>query len=370
MSAYTVAALIVTRTSDAILAQGLAVAAALGIDTTSWRAGDPTRSSYKFLAEALSTNDAVVAEYIKAGFLSAASGAWLRILAVDVYGVTPIEATPATSQVLIRNNGGGTYPIGARDIAFKSSLSGKTYHNISAAVTLAPGVQVLLDVVADEPGSGSSAGPNEINTLVTGMLGCVVLSSTAGVGLDTESDASIKSRCTSSLGALSANGPADAYNAVALNPLLTKVLDVARARTDPNTSTLTVTVYVASPTGPVAGASVTAVQAAIESWATPLCVTPTVVNAIATVINFVGTASGVSLPGDMQTRATVALTALLQSLPIGIGAGYDIDPTTITTAVRNAVPQINLLPSYTPNTLVHIAAGRVPTIGTVTLTEV
>lgn len=369
MTIYSVAALITVRTFSTILSAGLTVAQGLGVDTTTWRSGDPTRSTYNFLAESLSTSDGMVAEFIKAGFLSSASGDWLKLLAQDQYGVPFTEASFATSTVTIKNNGGGVYPVNAGGVTFKSTVSGKTYHNVSAAAPLTAGVQITLDVVADDSGSDSSAGVNEIDSLVTTMLGVDILSSTAAVGIDEQSEDSLKQQCLDSRGALSPNGPADAYAYVSRNPLLTGAQDITRASVEANSGTLAVTIYIAGPSGPVAGASVTAAQAAIEQWATPLCITPTVVNSAADVIPVTATITGV-LPSDYLAKINTALGQLFAGLPIGIGTGYDIDPTAITSAMRVVVPQIGLITPYTPNTLTHVAAGHVPVLGSVTITAI
>jgi hypothetical protein len=370
VSLYSVAALIAVRTAAAIYTTGLSVATGLGVDTTTWRTGDPTRSTYKFLAEVLAEHDGYVADYIRAGFLSTAFGDWLKILAVEVYGVTPAEATYATAQVTVKNNGGGTYPIGARDLTFKSSLSNKTYHNVSATATLAPGVQITIDVEADEAGSDSSAGVDEIDQLVTTKLGVDILGSTAAVGIDAQSDDSIKADCTASLGALSPDGPPDAYRYVATRSQLTGVQDVTRAVATPDAVDLTVSVYLASPSGPVALASVTAVQTALRRWATPLCVEATAINSLVDLTPITLSVSGSALPIDLTARINTALGALFAELPIGSTGGYDIDPTTITTCVRNAVPEITAIPAYTPNTPTHVAEGHVPVLGAVSVTVV
>lgn len=364
MTLYSVAALITVRTFSAVLSTGLTVAQGLGIDTTTWRTGDPTKSTYDFLAEALSTTDSRIAEFIKAGFLSSATEDWLTILAHDLYGVDRVQATFATSAVTIKNNGGGFYPIKAGSITFKSSVSGKTYHNVSDEPDLSAGVQLVIAVQADDSGSDSSAGVGEIDTLVTTKLGVDVLASTAAVGVDQQSDPSLVEQCLASRGALSPNGPRDAYEYVCTRPELTGVQDITRATSDGNSGTLAVTIYVAGPSGPVAGASAIAAQAACEQWATPLCVTPTVNNSTADVIAVTATLSG-SLPAGYAAKVAAALGVLFAGLPIGKGAGYDIDPTTITTAIRNAVPQITGIPTYSPNTPVHIAAGHVPVLGAV-----
>lgn len=368
MTVYTVAALITVRTFSAVLATGLAVAQGLGVNTTTWRTGDPTKSTYNYLAEVLSSSDGMVADFIKAGFLSSATGDWLKIVARDLYGVDFQPATNATCTVTVKNNGGGFYPITARGLIFKSTLSGKTYHNVNAEPTLSAGVQLTIDLEADEAGSDSSAGVDEIDDIVTTMLGVDILSSTAAVGVDEQSEESLKAQCLATRGALSPNGPPDAYEYVVRNPALTGVLDISRAKSDADNPNLVVTVYVASASGPVAGASVIAAQSAVEQWATPLCITPTVLNSIGDVLNVTATVSGTDIPGDATAKITTAIGQLLSALPIAIGAGYDIDPTSITTAIRNAVPQITAIPSYTPSTPVHVAAGHVPTPGSVVIT--
>lgn len=363
--------LIAVRTVDSILARGIAVAQGLGIDPTTWRTGDPSKAQFNFTAEVLGESDPIVAQFCKSGFLSTAERDWKTVNGHEVYGVDRTEATAATSSVTIQNTGSRFYEIHARDLVFKSSLSGKTYHNIADAPgPLAGGVTLALDVEADEEGTDSNAGVNEIDTLVTTLLGVNVIASTAAVALDQQSDPSLEDQCLASLGATSPDGPADAYEYVARNSKLTGVQDVTRASSSGDAGNLAVTIYVASPSGPVAGASVTAVQAAIERWATPLCFTPTTVNSIADVTGYSATITGADLPLDAVTKIEDALGAVFSALPIGKGAGYDIDPTTFTTAIRNAVPQITAIPTYAPSTIVHVAAGHVPVLGSVTVTVV
>lgn len=371
MTILSVAQLFVVQTAEAFVAQGLAVAQSLGIVTTTWRTGDPTKSLYSFLAQALAEREPLIAQFIQSGFLSSANDDdWLTLIASDVYGVPRVAATFATSNVTVQNSGGGFYPITPGDITFKSSISGKTYHNTGSA-TLAAGVTLTLVVQADDSGSGSSAGVDEIDTLVTSLLGVAVLSSTQAVGIDRQDGVSLKAQCQSTLGALSPNGPADAYEYVCRNPALTGVQDITRAASFGDNTTLTVTIYIAGAAGPVAGASVTAAQAAVERWATPLCVLPTVINAVADTINVTASITPAALiPVGYTAIATAALQALFANFAIGKGAGYTIDPTTITTAIRNAFPTATGLPVYTPASSFVVAAGHVPVLGTVTITPV
>ncbi len=376
MTILSVAQLFAAQTADVFIAQGLAVAQSLGITTTTWRTGDPTKSLYNFLAQALAAREPVLAQYVKAGFLSSANDDdWLTILASDVYGVPRVDATFATSNVQLTNTGGGFYPISPGDLTFKSSISGKTYHNTNGDAEvggpLSAGAMRTYAVAADSAGSTSSAGVNEINTLVTSLLGVNVISSSQAVGVDRQDGASLKAQCLATLGALSPNGPADAYEYVCRNPALTGAQDITRASSFGDNTTMTVTVYVAGAAGPVAGASVTAAQAAVERWATPLCVLPTVINAVADTINVTASITPAALiPAGFGTLASAALQKLFAAFAIGKGAGYTIDPTTITTAIRNAFPTATGLPVYTPASPITVAAGHVPVLGSVNLTLV
>ena len=99
--------MLTTETKAAIYARGLAVAQALGLNVTSWVAGDPTRSLYHFLSNILETLEIQVAGYVSSGFLDYATGNWLTLLAEQLYGVTRTEATYASTTVRLTNGGGG-----------------------------------------------------------------------------------------------------------------------------------------------------------------------------------------------------------------------------------------------------------------------
>lgn len=368
---FSISDLFSVETATSFLARGLAEAQSLGLLVTSWRTDDPTRATFSFVARALSTKDGALAELAKSAFLSSAEGDWLEILALEVYNVPKGKATYADSTLTLQNTGGGVYPIAARDWVFKNTVSGKTYRNVSAMPTLLGGQTITIDVEATEAGSASNSLANEIDAIVTTRLGVSVLASTAAVGLDDQDDEPLRQQCRDSRGALSPNGPADAYNYVVKNPTLTGVTGITRATSDGDNALFNVTVFVAGTTGPVAGASVIAAQAACEQWATPLCATPTVVNSAALVVNVTYSAHGDNpLPSTTAPDVSAALLKLFTGYPIATGAGYDIDPTEITATIRATAPKIKLLPAYTPATLTHVAAGQVPVLGSVTFTEV
>jgi phage-related baseplate assembly protein len=330
----TLAEQLVVETKAAIYTRGLALATTLGLTVTSWAAGDTTRSLYHFVSSVLETLEINVAGYVSSGFLDHAEGDWLTLLAKQVFNVDRIEGTFATSTVELTNSGGAVFDIDAGDLTAKSTTSSKTYTNTEAGALAATGDAAGGDVLeleftADVIGSDSSAAVDEIDALVTTLLGVTVTASTVAVGLDSESDESLRDRCRAKLATLSAAGPRDAYNFVVRDTTLTEVTDITRSRTVGDSATGDVTIYVASAAGPVAGASVTAAQDVVEEWAAPVCITPTVANCTAVTVNV--TYSVWIYESVGETDATIeetieaALEELFASRPIG---GDIISPAT------------------------------------------
>jgi len=320
----TLAQQLIQETKAAIYARGLAVATALGLNVTSWVAGDQTRSLYHFVSTILAALEVNVAGFMSSGFLDYATGDWLTLLAQQLFGVDRVLATYASTQVTLTNTGGGFYSIDVGAVTVKSSTNGKTYRNTSAG-TLGPvggGADVVtLDFTADEPGSASSASAAAIDALVTSMLGVTCTNATGAVGLDEEDDASLRDRCRAKLGTLSPNGPWDAYSFVVRSSALTGVTEITRARVVADSATGDVIVIVAGESGPVAGASVTAAQTAVEEWAAPLCITPAVSNASASPIAITYEIWIYDSVGEttaaIKAKIEDDLTAMFSARPIG-----------------------------------------------------
>ena len=360
--------LFIADTAAKILNTGLELAAALGLPVTSWRAGDPTRSLYKFLAEVLASREEVTSEFIKAGFLSSAEEDWLTIVAREVYGVERIEATPSAPTITLSNAGVQLFTLDAGDVSASSSASGATFHSTSAG-TLAPGGTLTLDMVADVAGSDGTAALDEVDTLDTALLGVTITASTAALGVDAQDDGDLRLACTNTLGALSPNGPPDAYEYVALNSALTGTSTITRARSSQDSATGLVTVYLAGADGAVSAGDVTAAQDAIELWATPLCVTPTAVSAINTTVNIVATINGVDVPGDFLATLTAALALHFAGLEIADDGGGFVRVSALVHVLHATIPLASVVVS-TPAADVAIVAGHVPKIGTVGITEI
>jgi len=274
------AALILEETKERIYEYGLELAESVGLPVTSWRPGDPSRSLLWLQAYTLEKLEGIVAGFIRSGFLDLAEGEWLVAHAYEGFGVTVPDPTYATSTVTVENTGGGNYPFEARSLVFKNATSQKLYTNILAGtITPGPGFELEIEVEAIEAGSDSSAGANEIDELVTTLLGVDVIASTAAEGQDQQAPNVTRAQCRDRLAALSAAGPAEAYSYVSRESKLTTTRGITRVRVYDDSDTGDVVVVLAGPSGAVSSDDRTKAETAVVRWAQPLCVTPEVVSA-------------------------------------------------------------------------------------------
>lgn len=375
--------LMTEESSETLFDAGIAVATGVGLPTTQWEAGSPTKALFNFLAETLATLEPTASATIAGGLLDYATGDWLILLAEQVFGYTPREANYPTCTVRLTNGGGGYFSVDSGSVTMKNAATGITYHNTSSG-TLAsgPGTTLDLDVVADEAGSDSSSSIGEIDTMVTSLLGVTCSNTTAAVGVDSESETSIRAGCRAKTGMMSSAGPADAYRSVALDTEKTTASDVTRVSVAGDTATGDVTVYLASSTGTVSGADRTLVEAAIVTWAKPLCITPTVSSAstVAVAITYdLWIYSGCGMTStEVRTAVAEELAAMLSERPIGgDDTGY-IDTSLILGAIlKGYVLDSGVTPPdyarYTikatltlPAASVALTASQVATLGAVT----
>lgn len=367
-----VATLISTDTPEAIFAIGLEIAVVQELPVTTWRTGDPTLSEYKFLSVVLAEQGETNAEYIRSGFLSTARGDWLKLRAYEEYGVVLDEASYATPTVEVENEGGGIFTFAPGGMTMKSSVTGKTYHNTNDVTVSGLGDLVTFEMVADESGSDSSVGVDEIDEIVTSADGLEIVSSTASAANDAPSETEIKTQCRASLGVLSPNGPADAFEFVARNTELTGVSGVTRAKSYGSVDG-DVTVYIAGPDGAVDGATVSAVQDAELRWALPLCNTVTTVSAAVLALDLAVTVRRKSTltatVATIQTTIENVLRAMFADVPIGGDSDNEISESSIQSEIHAAFPdQIESVSLDDFDST--LGAGQVPTLNSLALTVV
>ncbi len=373
MTDIAVDTLFTPETAENFYSRCVQLGAALGLDTTSWRQGDPTLVQFQNQSKELETLHAIAVEFFKGGFLSSANAEWLKLLATDVYGVTPIEGAPSTPTITIINSSGATYDPDPGDWSFKASASNKSFRTTSKAKTtagvespLTPGATRVFDLVADEDGQDTTVAANDVDEFITSVLGVAIVSSTAATGTDEEGPLALITRCLATLGALSPDGPADAYEYVALTPELSLTTAVTRAHTIADNDQGLVTLYVAGATGALGGGIVALVQTAIEIWATPLCITPTAISATGVTINVDADVTGDDIPADFEATITAALQQFFAVLQIGT----DVYRSAIIAVIHTAVPELESVTLITPAADTAIAESQVPVLGTVNVDEV
>ncbi len=377
MTTPSLASLIVQQTKDEIYTFALGIATAIGLPVSSWTAGDPTRSQYHVQAEVLATIEATVVGYIRSRFLDLATGSWLKVKAKQDYDVDVPDATYATCDVELTNAGGGFYPdIAEGDLVFKSTTSGKTYTNTTGG-TLAsgPGTTLTVTVIADEAGSDSSAGAGEIDDLVTTLNGVTCTNAIAAIGIDEQDEETTRQQCRDKLGSLSPDGPKEAYSYVAKEPSLALTHGCTRSRVYGDSDVGEVILYCAGPAGAVSSADRTLIETAILKWATPLCITPTVLAATNVSVPVTYSLSLYKSSNETADTAAVkieaALEVMLATRPIG---GDIVAPATtgkmykslIAATILKALPQAFNVVVSEPAGDTDLTNGQVAALGAVT----
>ncbi len=366
--------LFVGETATRLLSLAIEFAQVLGLPTTSWRTGDPEPTFLGFTAEALAERDNQLTAFVKSRFLSSAVAyanetgdqRWLEVVALEDFGVSVPGAGFATPTITLSNGGGGNYPRGVGEITVRNSATQKTYHNTSAPAPLNAGATVTYDLEADEAGSASNVAAGEIDEIVTTMLGVTIASSTAGFTSDAPTPEEIKTLCLATLGALSPNGPPDAYEHVCLTPALSGTTEVTRAYSYAADTRGRAQVFVASASGPVSAGGLQLCQDAVEKYATPLCIVPTVSSATAVTIPMAATIQGEAIPSDFFAKISAGYARYLASVKIH----GTVARSAIIAAIHKAVPEIEIVTLTLPATDTALGLSDVAIPGAVAILEV
>lgn len=388
MAVMSLASLVVQQGKTAFYNKALALASSLGLPVSTWHAGDPTRSLYHLEAEILAAFEPVAVRFIRAGFLGliaelasagdSAANEWLKIRAKQSYNVDVPEATYASTEVILSNAKGYYYPIEPGDLTFKNSTSGKTYHNTTGG-TLAsgPGTTLTVTVEADEPGSDSSAAAGEIDTLVTARIGVTCTNPTAAVGLDEQAPATTVQQCLDKLDSLSPNGPKGVFSFISRKSELTGTNAVTRVRVYDDSDTGDVLVYLADASGGVSETVRALVETAILTWATGVCITPTVSSATEVVVPVSYTLWIYKTVNKTAAEIEEEVEAALEALFAGREIGGDIIPpaekgklyrSLVESTIRSLYPEAFRVSLSFPEDDVELENFEVATLGTVTAT--
>jgi uncharacterized phage protein gp47/JayE len=391
MPAYSIDDLTTPLTTDEVKASIYSVLAQVGTATTNWKPGAVVRTLITACAILIAALSRLMASIARSGFIEYASGRWLTLVALYVYGVTRIEATFASGVVTLTNTGGGSFNLDPGDLVVYNPTSGATYVN-TAAIVLGP-LATLNDVpiLAQEAGSGSTSFAGEITGFQTPLLNVTVTNPAALVGVDEETDPALRARCYAKLGSLSSNGPRDAYNYWARSAVRLdgSPIGVTRTRVVTTSAAGTVDVYVATATGGVTGTAnnpatdLGAIHDTIQRKAVPLSVTETTYSAtpITVPVTYEAWLYNDSGLTEQQIRDAVAaeLAAHFPEIPIG---GDVIPPDSgkvlradLEGVIRRAHHgdqhlKIKKVAITAPAADVSLASNEVPVLGAVTATAI
>ncbi|KYG11404.1 hypothetical protein BE21_57480 [Sorangium cellulosum] len=210
-------------TDEGVLDDLKEIAKALGLTTTAWQSGEPALGLAAIFSRQIARIwNTYIVKALRAGFLDYATGDWLTLTALAVYGVRRRGKTFASLPVTLENRAGGLWVIQAGDIRLRNA-NGKTFRNVTEDTLAAWGgtgdyPEVTLTFEADEAGSASDTPIGAIvTTPVTAPEGVFALANdVAGYGQEEESDERLRERCRLSSAALSPGGPLAAYHFVAL----------------------------------------------------------------------------------------------------------------------------------------------------------
>lgn len=296
----------------------------IGIPARSWREGGVARSIVGVVSTLGSQGSKLVADAIAGMFLAFAKEQWLTAHAKDVYDVERIEATFAAGFVTLTNTGGAVHTVGADELVVRSSNTGARYR-VTEAFVLGSGsptspTTITVAVAAISPGAASSVSAGELDELETTLAETAVSNAAALIGSDAESDEALRARCYLKRATWSPLGPRDAYEYAALTAKLPDgaPTNITRVRVSRYSSTGTVKIVCATPSGAPTSDAMDAVSDAVESTARPDTVTVEISAAvpIETEHSLVLWCRGGSIP-VIHARAQAALATLIASWPIG-----------------------------------------------------
>lgn len=397
MAAVNLSDLVVPVTQPEALASELSIAVTVGLPTTAWQPLGISRAILWIDGQIISSYSSTVALMAQGAYGATASKMvdvngnpiteWMDLRGTDQYNVSRIPATYAScpsSSFAVTNAGGASFgPYAPGQLHFSNPVTKKTYKN-SATVTIAPNATTPVALVADEIGAASTSGPGTVTSIVAPSLAnCTCTNSGSVIGSDAESNAAYYQRCLVKLGALSPNGPAEAYDFVSKSILDSTQRFYNAALTQPITKTVQITSpavvqnYVANAAGAPSGPDVAIVDAAIQRWAVPLGTTATNSAAANHTIGigytvYVPTSLGYTAP-QVETAISDALAVYFETIPIGgltDAAPHIVPWSALLSIIRTAIPGITSVTLASPSADVTILDTEVAVLGTISPTVV
>ncbi len=310
-------------TSDQYRAKLVTELLTLQIPADQWRAGGVASTMLTVTAILLAMMSSIISTIIQGFFLPTATGNGLKLLAYYVYGVTVPAATYASGNVTLTNSGGGVYTQAAGTYSALNPTTGQTYVN-TTAFTLGALSVLTVPMQAVNIGTAGNASPNTITQNVTTLLGVAVTNPASLVGIDAPTDPAIRLLCSNALAAASVRGVRSVYAyaiQTALNPVTGLPVNINRWSISEASHVGTVSLTVASPSGPVDANDLIGVQTSIEAKARPSGVAATAYAATTKTyspsITVWVTAPSTVAQADIKAAIDAAITTYVSTYAIG-----------------------------------------------------
>jgi hypothetical protein len=367
--------------------------------------GTPENAFLYGLAIAEENRSADRANYALAGYRSTAPLEWLRLHAIEFFGLPIQTAGFATTTIQYTNVSGNQYgPYAPGELRVVKDATQVLYENteevtIEAAqlMPLVPKVKTF-GVRAVDPGTIANAAIGEINRLESALEGVTVTNTQAAMTQDDESAESINRRIDALIGAagvagadnLSSGAPETAAESIALNGRDkgggclradgTRV-QVTRTKLVRNDATGISTLYVGDNDGPLDVADLGFVGDEVTWYAKRTCsrIVATNVSLVSITVNATMTIRNSKLTdSEIEARANAAFVDAAIAVPVG---GFVITPFPgvpieyIEGAIRGAIAglaQIVTIAVTSPSSTTVLTAGQVVqfTVGTFTITRI
>lgn len=354
--ALTPSDLFIPVTRDQAMSSILTTAQELGLPATSWQAGSVGRTILAVFGAILSLATQLVADLAGSGLLDYAAGEWLRLLAKRIYNVDYVRATFPSGRVQLTNTSPTSYPLTPGTLIVASRITGKKYtvEVLDNGATLAPGATLDVGIFAAEIGTASNAGAGEVTDIKTPLSGVTCTNAAPIVGLDDESDESLRQRCQDKREPV-VSPAANAYDFFLRGAKRADgtPIGVTRTRVIGDSAHSAVTAYAATDTGVIDGdpndpaTDLGALNLAVQLNCVPTGITASVLSAVGhnmTIVPIVYRSARATLTAaEIKALVVDRLKAYFTTIPIGgfdVGAGGRVFRDALIGQIFQASPDI------------------------------
>lgn len=294
--------------------------ASAGFPVSSWQPYTVGRGLLESESTSLADLGKLIGQIAAGGLLDFATGAWLTLLAHNLFGLTRKTGLP-TRGTLRLTDAGGSGPVGVAAGGLRAQSAGLYYRNVDGG-TLTLSSTLDLTWQAEQIGAVYNASNGADFALVTTIPGVTLATQSAPgeswivqQGLDVETDEALRIRCRARWATLGGGASIDAYTIWSM----TASAEVAKVAVFAHTPAPgQVSIYLAGAAGPVSGTAVTDVEAYLTPARVPVCVEVIVASATPATLTIAGTASVASARyAAAKSAIQKALVLLIADLPLG-----------------------------------------------------